>query len=32
MTIGKTLRKYQHEKDDGKMIDRVRIMGGKWNG
>ncbi len=27
MTIGKTLRKYQHDKDDGKMIDRVRIMG-----
>jgi hypothetical protein len=26
-TIGKTLRKYQHDKDDGKMIDRVRIMG-----
>jgi hypothetical protein len=21
------LRKYQHDKDDGKMIDRVRIMG-----
>jgi hypothetical protein len=27
MTIGKTLRKHQHDKDDGKMIDRVRIMG-----
>jgi hypothetical protein len=27
MTFGKTLRKYQHDKDDGKMIERVRIMG-----
>jgi hypothetical protein len=27
MTIGKTLRKHQHDKDDGKRIDRVRIMG-----
>jgi hypothetical protein len=26
-TIGKTLRKYQHDKGDGKMIDRVRNMG-----
>jgi hypothetical protein len=27
MTNGKTLRKYQHGKDDGKMIDRVKVMG-----
>ncbi len=27
MTIGKTLSKHQHDKDDGKRIDRVRIMG-----